>query len=75
MKRERTFAASRLFLFCLPVFTQVAVGRVTFAWRATPYELEQLLFQEGEDMITLFTLLSSTSGSKQRYVMHCERSG
>ena len=38
-----------------------------------PYEVEEILIQPGEDMITLLTCHPYASGGKQRYVIYCER--
>ncbi len=38
-----------------------------------PYEVDKILIQPGEDMITLLTCHPYASGGKQRYVIYCER--
>lgn len=38
-----------------------------------PYEVEEILIQPGEDMITLLTCHPYASGGKQRYVIYCAR--
>ena len=38
-----------------------------------PYEVDQILIQEGRDMITLLTCHPYASGGKQRYLVNCER--
>lgn len=38
-----------------------------------PYEVEEILIQPGEDMITLLTCHPYASGGKQRYLVYCKR--
>ena len=38
-----------------------------------PYEVEEVLIQPGEDMITLLTCHPYASGGKQRYIISCKR--
>lgn len=38
-----------------------------------PYEVEQILIQDGRDLLTLLTCHPYASGGKQRYVVYCER--
>lgn len=38
-----------------------------------PYEVDKILIQPGEDMITLLTCHPYASGGKQRYVIYCKR--
>ena len=39
----------------------------------SPNEVDQILIQEGRDMITLLTCHPYASGGKQRYLVYCER--
>ena len=38
-----------------------------------PNEVDQILIQEGRDMITLLTCHPYASGGKQRYLVFCDR--
>ena len=38
-----------------------------------PHEVEQILIQEGKDLLTILTCHPYASGGKQRYVVYCER--
>lgn len=38
-----------------------------------PNEVEQILIQEGKDLLTILTCHPYASGGKQRYVVYCER--
>ena len=38
-----------------------------------PYEVEQILIQDGRDLLTLLTCHPYASGGRQRYVVYCER--
>lgn len=38
-----------------------------------PYEVEQILIQDGRELLTLLTCHPYASGGKQRYVVYCER--
>lgn len=38
-----------------------------------PNEVEQILIQEGKDLLTIITCHPYASGGKQRYVVYCER--
>ena len=40
-----------------------------------PYAVEEILIQEGKDMVTLMTCHPYASGGKQRYLIYCERNG
>ena len=38
-----------------------------------PYEVDQILIQEGRELLTLLTCHPYASGGKQRYLVICER--
>lgn len=38
-----------------------------------PYAVDEILIQEGKDMVTLMTCHPYASGGKQRYLIYCER--
>lgn len=38
-----------------------------------PHEVDQILIQEGKDLLTILTCHPYASGGKQRYVVYCER--
>jgi len=40
-----------------------------------PHEVDQILIQEGRDLLTLLTCHPYASGGKQRYLVICERAG
>ena len=46
---------------------------VTDAQIIAPNDVDQILIQEGRDMITLLTCHPYASGGKQRYLVYCER--
>ena len=47
--------------------------RVTDTRIIMPNEVEQILIQEGRDMITLLTCHPYASGGKQRFLIFCDR--
>ena len=47
--------------------------RVTDMQIIWPYEVDQILIQEGRDLVTLLTCHPYASGGKQRYLVICER--
>lgn len=47
--------------------------RVTSIKIINPHEVEDILIQEGRDMLTLLTCHPYASGGKQRYVVYCDR--
>ena len=38
-----------------------------------PYEVEQILIQDGRELLTLLTCHPYASGGRQRYLVFCER--
>ena len=38
-----------------------------------PYDVDEILIQEGRELITLLTCHPYASGGRQRYVVYCER--
>ena len=40
-----------------------------------PHEVDKIKIQQGRDLLTLLTCHPYASGGKQRYVVHCERTG
>lgn len=40
-----------------------------------PHEVEEILIQDGRDLVTLLTCHPYASGGRQRYVVYCERVG
>ncbi len=52
---------------------EVLVYTVTTTKIIAPNDVEEILIQEGRDMLTLLTCHPYASGGKQRYVIYCDR--